>query len=205
MAEKTDEISIPSYRNDIVLKKSLIKNLNTKFDDLIDEYNNDFSSTYIKFISGTDKKKFYFTPSHSFFLKKFKLFVDDFFYEIPSNFKINIEYLDGNSVVFYAIPSNHFGQYFEVMNPSKLENSTKFSAKKDFPIKVYDENFVLLDVNYSVLNSGFVEFPKLSYEKVYISYTPTFENYEYSVNSSVKSITIETDTPLINSVYISNF
>lgn len=199
------KISPADYRSDIVLNKNIAKSYADKFDDLISEVNNDFSSTYLKTTPSSSNKLFSFVPSSPIFVDKLKLYVDDFFYDSnPTNFKITVDYEVGGSKTFYAIPSNYLGSYLELFSLSQIEFVSKFTCKKEFPVKIYDDKLSFIDSKTSFRSDGFFEIPNLSYDKVFVSYTPTYDNYEYLINSSIKAIIVETDVEVTNPVYFSN-
>lgn len=205
ISKEVSKTSFGDYRNAITLKKNVVSSYEERFDDLISEFNNNFSSSFLETNPNSTKKSFSFIPIKPIQLKKIKFYVDDFyFYDSPTNFKVTLEYASGGSLSFNIIPDNHLGTYLEVFSLTEKVHLSKFACKREFPVKIYNDEFNLIDIKYSFRDDGYLELPNSSYDKVYVSYTPTFENYEYSVNSLIKSLVVETDIALNKKVYFSN-
>lgn len=191
-----------NFRGNVSIKKNILDNVVSRIDGAISNFNNEINVDSISFTKVDGKNSYIRVFDTPTYLKKVKLDVLDFIFEAstnnpPSNFKINFITENDEVHSFNAIPYSFLGDYIELIELGKGQNESLFYCKGDYPFKVYDDSFNLIQNNEIEFKStGKISIPKLGYEKIYISYTPVYDSYVYDVNRLVRSIEIVTNTPI---------
>lgn len=178
------------------LYSSLIKAKTQKIENMVDLYNLNYTNNKLKL----EQNKYHFDFPNKIF--NLKLEVDNFNYDIPIKFKINL--INGKDNIFsdYIIPYNYNGLYKEYLSKDKKESTFKVGDKNNvifYNCEYTDKGFVIgkqLNLKYNT-DYGFTKDGKISIDRervtdeLFIIYQPNANVYEVNLNKTVTDVLIE--------------
>lgn len=187
---------LTDFKNNDTLYKNIIYAKNQKISNLIDMYND--SNTYNKIMFKDNVIKF----SKTTFIKKIKLDIENFNYDIPIQYKIVFYTYDGEIIEHNIIPYNYNGLFNEYL-PKNIDKTTFKVANKD-SIFVYNciynyKGFTLgkelklkRKLQYD-FDNGYLIFDrnKIDDEEIFVKYQPNEDAFEFDINKKIVKIELK--------------